>query len=126
MSKRRITAYESKLFCCARHIIPSVCSRILLKHYSAILMDALGRCYSEEVIREYMRFCSRNGLHLISDEIYALSVWDNPCLPDATPFTSVLSINLEEVIDPSMVHVVWGLSKVRSHLHLVDMNIDVF
>lgn len=73
-----------------------------------------------------MRFCSRNGLHLISDEIYALSVWDNPRLPNATPFRSVLSIDIEELIDPNTVHVVWGLSKVRSHVPLPDINIDVF
>ncbi|KAJ5592291.1 Pyridoxal phosphate-dependent transferase major region subdomain 2 [Penicillium hordei] len=60
---------------------------------------------------EYLKLCSRNGLHLISDEIYALSVWDNPRLPDAAGFKSVLSINLKGIIDPSLVHTVWGLSK---------------
>ena len=72
----------------------------------------LGRCYPEDVLKEYLKFCSRNGLHIISDEIYALSVWDNPRVPDATDFTSILSINLEGIIDQSFVHIVWGLSKV--------------
>ena len=79
------------------------------------LTPALGRCYPEDVLREYMKLCSRNGLHLVSDEIYALSVWKNPHLPDATGFKSVLSINTDGLIDPSMVYVVWGLSKVLYH-----------
>lgn len=60
-----------------------------------------------------MRFCQKHGLHLISDEIYALSVWDNPDAPDAPGFTSVLSIKNDGLIDPSLVHVLWGMSKVR-------------
>lgn len=59
-----------------------------------------------------MKLCKKHNLHLISDEIYALSVWENPHLADATQFKSVLSINAAEFMDPSMVHVVWGLSKV--------------
>jgi aspartate/methionine/tyrosine aminotransferase len=59
-----------------------------------------------------MKFCTRHGLHLICDEIYALSVWENPRLPDAPGFRSVLSMDIKEVMEPSMVHVVWGLSKV--------------
>jgi len=39
-----------------------------------------------------MRFCGKHNLHLISDEIYALSVWHNPELPEAARFKSVLSI----------------------------------
>ncbi|RAK96462.1 aspartate aminotransferase [Aspergillus ibericus CBS 121593] len=73
--------------------------------------NPLGRCYSEDILQEYMKFCSRNRLHLISDEIYALSVWENPQLPHAQQFRSVLSMNIKEFMDPSMVHVVWGLSK---------------
>ncbi|GLA43199.1 hypothetical protein AnigIFM63309_000926 [Aspergillus niger] len=73
--------------------------------------NPLGRCYSDDVLKEYMKFCSRNRLHLISDEIYALSVWENPRLPDELRFKSILSFNIEEFMDPKMVHVVWGLSK---------------
>lgn len=71
-----------------------------------LLRILLGRCYPKDVLREYMKFCSRNRLHLVSDEIYALSVWENPRLPDASGFTSVLSIDVRDVMDPSMVHVV--------------------
>ncbi|KAJ5816978.1 aspartate aminotransferase [Penicillium robsamsonii] len=76
-----------------------------------LLRVLLGRCYPENVLREYMKFCTRNGLHLICDEIYAMSVWENPRLPDAPGFKSILSLNVKDLMDPSMVHVVWGLSK---------------
>lgn len=84
----------------------------LSKIEPSLLTGSIGRCYPEHVLKEYLKFCSRNGLHLISDEIYALSVWDNPRLPNAPGFRSVLSINQEGIIDPSFVHTVWGLSKV--------------
>lgn len=61
-----------------------------------------------------MKFCQNHSLHLISDEVYALSVWKNPGFPDAPEFTSVLAINPEDIIDRNLVHVVWGMSKVRS------------
>lgn len=59
-----------------------------------------------------MKFCNKHKLHLISDEIYALSVWENNDLPGAPIFKSVLSMDIDNIMDPSMVHVVWGLSKV--------------
>lgn len=62
-----------------------------------------------------MKLCQRYHIHLISDEIYALSVWDNPEHPGAVKFTSVLAIDVTGVIDPSLVHVLWGLSKASYH-----------
>ena len=62
-----------------------------------------------------MKLCQKYRIHLISDEIYALSVWKNDDAPNAEPFTSVLSINLAGIIDPELVHVVWGMSKVGGH-----------
>ncbi|KAB2579762.1 1-aminocyclopropane-1-carboxylate synthase-like protein 1 [Lasiodiplodia theobromae] len=69
------------------------------------------RCYSREVIVELMKLCQKYQIHLVSDEIYALSVWDNPEARDAPPFTSVLSIDTAGIIDPSLVHAMWGMSK---------------
>ncbi|KAK3216556.1 hypothetical protein GRF29_1g162585 [Pseudopithomyces chartarum] len=47
------------------------------KPVKAILLcsphNPLGRCYSEEVLKAYMRLCGKLDLHLISDEIYGLS-----------------------------------------------------
>lgn len=37
-----------------------------------------GRTYSKEVLLDYALFAEKHDIHLISDEIYALSVWDNP------------------------------------------------
>ena len=72
-----------------------------------------GRCYPREVLIELMKFCQRHQIHLISDEIYALSEWQNPEAPDAVTFTSVLSFDTTGIIDPTLVHVLWGMSKVR-------------
>ena len=60
-----------------------------------------------------MRLCQKYQIHLISDEVYAMSVWHNPEYPDAVGFTSVLELDVEGLIDPRLVHVLWGLSKVR-------------
>ncbi|KAI8653537.1 Aminotran-1-2 domain-containing protein [Fusarium keratoplasticum] len=73
--------------------------------------NPLGRCYTREVIEAYMKFCQRHSLHLISDEIYALSVWKNPEFPDAPEFTSVLAINTGGIIDRNLIHLFWGMSK---------------
>ncbi|CAK1366366.1 unnamed protein product [Cercospora beticola] len=85
------------------------------KKVSALLLctphNPTGRCYSRDVMEAYLAACQRLGIHLISDEIYALCAWDNPKAPDTTRFTSVLSLNVEKFIDPSRVHVVWGTSK---------------
>ncbi|KAJ5797656.1 uncharacterized protein N7503_006952 [Penicillium pulvis] len=75
--------------------------------------NPLGRCYSRPVLIELMRLCQKYQVHLISDEIYALSVWENTVDESPAPveFESVLSINLDGIIDPQLVHVLWGMSK---------------
>ncbi|KAL4750711.1 hypothetical protein BDW72DRAFT_203716 [Aspergillus terricola var. indicus] len=66
-----------------------------------------------ETIEEFVLFCAAHRLHFISDEIYAHSVFENPALPNATPFVSILSLNLvnSNTIDPTMIHVLYGASK---------------
>ncbi|KAK0640776.1 pyridoxal phosphate-dependent transferase [Cercophora newfieldiana] len=73
--------------------------------------NPLGRCYPEETIVEAARFCATNDLHLISNEIYAKSVFDAKRSPPLPAFTSILSLDLEHVIDANLVHVVYGASK---------------
>ena len=73
--------------------------------------NPLGRCYSQETLLAFMGLCQRYSIHLVVDEIYALSVFPNPDAPSAEPFTSALSIDTANIIDPALVHVVWGLSK---------------
>ncbi|KAI1066959.1 hypothetical protein LB507_011336 [Fusarium sp. FIESC RH6] len=72
--------------------------------------NPLGHCYPKDTLVEVMRFCQRHQLHLISDEVYALSVWTNN-ESQAPPFTSCLSIDPTNIIDPSLITVVWGVSK---------------
>jgi aspartate/methionine/tyrosine aminotransferase len=64
-----------------------------------------------ETLQEIARFCGRNNLHLISDEIFALSVYNNPQAADVTPFTSILALDLEHCIDRQLVHVAYGAGK---------------
>ncbi|PWY68365.1 aminotransferase [Aspergillus eucalypticola CBS 122712] len=74
--------------------------------------NPLGRCYPQETIIKLMRLCQKYQIHLISDEIYALSVWENTVdehIP--VPFESALSIDTTGIIDPSLVHALWGMSK---------------
>ncbi|KAK5166421.1 uncharacterized protein LTR77_007964 [Saxophila tyrrhenica] len=73
--------------------------------------NPLGKCYSKEAIVAIMRFCAKYGLHYLSDEIYAMSVFKNERYPDATPFQSVLSIDTEGIINPELVHVLYGAAK---------------
>ncbi|KAI9151414.1 putative aminotransferase tcpI [Paramyrothecium foliicola] len=73
--------------------------------------NPLGRCYTREVLEAYMRFCQKHSLHLISDEVYALSVWENPDAPNAPGFTSVLAIDNEGILNRNLVHALWGMSK---------------
>ncbi|KAM0504066.1 hypothetical protein ACHAP6_002714 [Verticillium nonalfalfae] len=64
--------------------------------------NPLGRCYPRSVIEGYMRLCQKYSLHLLSDEIYALSIWDNPDAADAPGFTSALSIDTTNLIDSDL------------------------
>ncbi|KAF6831228.1 hypothetical protein CMUS01_07420 [Colletotrichum musicola] len=73
--------------------------------------NPLGRCYPPETLREFASFCGREGLHFISDEIYAKSVFPNPAIPEQASFVSVLALDLQEVISPHFVHVLYGASK---------------
>ncbi|PNP86547.1 hypothetical protein FNYG_00249 [Fusarium nygamai] len=73
--------------------------------------NPLGRCYTPEVLKAYMQFCQKHNLHLISDEVYALSVWKNSEAPGATGFTSALAINPDGLIDRELLHVLWGMGK---------------
>ncbi|KAF8624618.1 hypothetical protein AX15_005773 [Amanita polypyramis BW_CC] len=74
--------------------------------------NPLGRPYPRNVIIEYCKFCEKHNLHLICDEVYALSVFSSRDIPDPEPFVSALSIDLESNrVNPSRVHVLYGMSK---------------
>ena len=73
--------------------------------------NPLGRCYPVEVLKEIMKLCQKYNLHLVSDEIYGLSVFEVDGSV-RTPFTSVLSIDTAELIEEDRIHVLYGMSKV--------------
>ncbi|PWY93052.1 PLP-dependent transferase [Aspergillus sclerotioniger CBS 115572] len=87
------------------------------KRVRAVLLcnphNPLGKCYPRDIIITLMQFCQSRQMHLISNEIYALSVWDN--LVDTnnetppTPFESLLSIDPTNLISPSLIHIIWGI-----------------
>jgi aspartate/methionine/tyrosine aminotransferase len=64
--------------------------------------NPMGRVYAPEEVEAVVRWAERAGVHLVVDEVYALSVFGQ------RPFTSVAAIR------PSLgerVHVVWAFSK---------------
>ncbi|KAK2015642.1 PLP-dependent transferase [Colletotrichum eremochloae] len=73
--------------------------------------NPLGRCYPRETIIELMRLCQRYNMHLISDEIYALSTWNNTIdtHPKPVPYESCLSIDMTGIMEPHRLHVLWGI-----------------
>lgn len=74
--------------------------------------NPLGQCYPPNVIEGCMKFCKKHDLHLISDEVYALTLFDNREVKDCVRFRSALSFDLESLnCDPSHVHVFWSTSK---------------
>lgn len=58
-----------------------------------------------------MKFCQKNDIHMISDEVYALSVYDTGY--DLPTFISALSIDTEDLIDKDRLHILYGMSKAR-------------
>lgn len=62
-----------------------------------------------------MSFCKESSIHLISDEVYGLSVYDKDP-KHGYDFTSVLSVDTRGLIDEDRIHVFYGLSKVSLNL----------
>ncbi|XP_041354153.1 1-aminocyclopropane-1-carboxylate synthase-like protein 1 [Gigantopelta aegis] len=65
--------------------------------------NPLGDVYSKSDLHRFLLFAAQHQLHVILDEIYALSVFD-----EQTTFSSVLSLS---VPDPQRTHFIWGFSK---------------
>ena len=76
------------------------------KKVAAVLLsnpeNPLGRVYSADTLVALAQFCARHRLHLVVDEIYAMS--------SREAFSSALSVDFGPHRDN--VHVLWGLSKV--------------
>jgi aspartate/methionine/tyrosine aminotransferase len=79
--------------------------------------NPLSRCYNKRELLGLLEFCQEHGLHLIVDEIYALTNL-NAMPAKASEFVSALSLMEPLVrtgavkVDPSRVHVVWSASKL--------------
>jgi xeroderma pigmentosum group C-complementing protein len=57
-----------------------------------------------------LQFCQKYQIHLISDEVYALSVYEEDNSTDG--FVSVLSIEPANIgVNPALIHVLYGMSK---------------
>ncbi|XP_063802386.1 1-aminocyclopropane-1-carboxylate synthase-like protein 1 isoform X2 [Pseudophryne corroboree] len=67
--------------------------------------NPLGDVYSASEMVEFLEFAKRHSLHVIVDEIYMLSVFD-----ESATFSSVLS--LDKLPDPQRTHIMWGISKI--------------
>ncbi|TPX32783.1 hypothetical protein SmJEL517_g04129 [Synchytrium microbalum] len=83
----------------------------LAKRITAIIVcspnNPLGRTYSKEWLEEVLNWAAERKLHVIVDELYALSVWGETAEP-FSPFTSALAI---KVPDPLRTHVLHGIAK---------------
>lgn len=74
--------------------------------------NPLGRCYERKVLEECVNFCHRQKIHLISDEVFALSTFRSTDIPEAQGFVSVLALDrvgLES--EAGRVSVIWSTSK---------------
>lgn len=66
--------------------------------------NPLGDVYSPELIMSIMKFCQKQELHIIMDEVYALSAFS-----EEIEFHSTLKF--PELPDPQRTHVLYGISK---------------
>lgn len=77
--------------------------------------NPLGRCYPPSTLTALLLLCAKHRIHLLSDETYALSAWENridTTNPAPAPFHSILSLpSLSSLIDPSLVHVLWDVGE---------------
>jgi gliotoxin/aspirochlorine biosynthesis aminotransferase len=74
--------------------------------------NPLAICYPRRILEICLAFCKKHGIHFISDEVYALSIFPSVDLVSPEPFVSVLSLDLDKIeADKSRVHVVWSTSK---------------
>ena len=73
--------------------------------------NPLGRCYTPDALIEIMRLCDKYKIHLLVDEVYALSVYDVDNGLEAIKFRSILALEAEKFIDPKYLHLLYGMSK---------------
>jgi aspartate/methionine/tyrosine aminotransferase len=116
-SKEAVSRFEEELLK-AEKAGTKVCALLLCTPHNPLgqlhpfVSSLTRRCYPRETMIEYMRLCQKYQIHLISDEIYAFTIFPTEDIPNPTPFTSLLNIPKEGIINPSLCHVLHGMSKV--------------
>lgn len=71
-----------------------------------------GQCYTQEVLEACLKFCQRRDIHLIADEVYAMTTFSSAEISDPAPFISALSLDTSALrCDRSRIHTIWGTSK---------------
>lgn len=79
------------------------------RHVAAVLIanpdNPCAACYSSGMLRWIVKWCRQQRVHLVADEVYALS--------GGGEFTSVLSLGLDDMLEN--VHVLYGMSKVSEY-----------
>ncbi|KAK6529516.1 hypothetical protein TWF281_008687 [Arthrobotrys megalospora] len=73
--------------------------------------NPLGKCYPRETLLEYMKFCEKHDIHMIADEVYAMSIFKTNSNQNAVGFHSALSVEIANIVDPRRIHVLYGMSK---------------
>ena len=74
--------------------------------------NPLGRCYPPEVLLALMDLANEYKIHLIVDEIYAMSTYTTGAASASTTlFHSALSLPWREHMSPNYLHVLYGFSK---------------
>lgn len=72
--------------------------------------NPLGRCYTPEALIALMELCNKYKIHLLADEIYALSVYKTN-ETRSIDFQSILTLDVDRYIDPDYLHLLYGMSK---------------
>lgn len=74
--------------------------------------NPVGRSYSFATLVAIARFCGRNGMHLVADEIYAMSSFSSPD-GELDTFSSVLAIEDDPPnhVFKENIHAMYGASK---------------
>ena len=57
-----------------------------------------------------MQLCNKYKIHLLADEIYALSVYETDDA-ETIKFQSILTLDVDQYIDPNYIHFMYGMSK---------------
>ncbi|OJD14967.1 hypothetical protein AJ78_04750 [Emergomyces pasteurianus Ep9510] len=74
--------------------------------------NIFGQCYPLEVLEACLKFCQQREIHLISDEVYAMTTFSCVEISEPAPFVSALSLDAIALrCERSRIHTIWDTSK---------------